>query len=87
MNKIIEKKPMQMYGIDDFISEMKLPMPYVDIMARIHYLTGYNKSALILLHQHAEWIVPDDQVILALITAVTLFSMTQAPDAPGLALR
>jgi hypothetical protein len=59
MKKIIEKKPMQMYGIDDFISEMKDPMPYVDIMARIHYLTGYNKSALIMLHQHAEWIVPD----------------------------
>jgi hypothetical protein len=59
MAKIKEKVPMKAYGIDDFISEMQRPMTYIDIMARIHLLTGYNKSALILLDQQSEWIVPD----------------------------
>ena len=44
--------PAKVYGIDDFIAEMKHPMPYINTLSRIHLLTGFNKSALILLRNH-----------------------------------
>ncbi len=49
--------PVKVYGIDDFITDMERPMPYIDTLSRIHLLTGFNKSALWLLSQYLDWII------------------------------
>lgn len=61
MAKQSNKAPVKAYGIDDFIEEIKRPMAYIDIMARIHLLTGYNKSALILLRKTTHRIMDSDK--------------------------
>jgi len=40
------------YSLADFIEEMKSPMPYIDIVSRVHLLTGFNKSAVIILRRY-----------------------------------
>lgn len=50
--KMIPAIPHRPYSISDFIEEMKSPMPFIDIVSRVHLLTGFNKSALIMLRRH-----------------------------------
>ena len=52
--------PVKVYGIDDFINDMKKPMPFIDTISRIHLLTGFNKSALMMLRGHLDCIMEDD---------------------------
>ena len=52
--------PAKVYGIDDFIAEMKHPMPYIDTLSRIRLLTGFHKSALMMLRGYLECIMYDD---------------------------
>lgn len=39
------------YSLADFILEMRSPMELIDIVSRVHYLTGFDKNALILLRE------------------------------------
>jgi len=53
--------PVKVYGIDDFITEMKTPMPFINTISRIHLLTGFNKGALIMLRNYLHWIIEWDK--------------------------